>query len=55
MNVSANYTSAGEYRDLNDNVHTVTHTTKLSAEDREELENRIVEELYRIFTHYKNI
>ena len=44
-----------EYRDCKSNVHKVTHKTKLSAYDKEELENIIVEELYRIFTNNKKI
>lgn len=44
-----------EYYDCQSNVHRVTHTTKSSAYSKEELENIVVEELYRIFTNSKNI
>ncbi len=57
MNVKkkANFLSVSEYRDCKSNVHKVKHTTKLSDDNKEELENIIVEELYRIFTNTKNI
>jgi hypothetical protein len=50
-----NHNTVSEYRDCQSNVHRVTHTTKSSAYSKEELENIIVEELYRIFTKSKNI
>lgn len=55
LNNNTSFTGISEYCDCRSNVHRVTHTTKSSAYNKEELENIIVEELYRIFTNSKNI
>lgn len=56
MNLNnTSFTGVFEYCDCRSNVHRVTHTTKSSAYSKEELENIILEELYRIFTNSKNI
>lgn len=39
-----------EYTDIKNNTRKITHTTLYSAEEKQELENKIVEELYKIFT-----
>ena len=40
-----------EYSDIADNIKEVKHSVILSVEDRKEIEERIIEELYKIFTH----
>lgn len=40
-----------EYRDLSDKIKKVKHSVILNAEERKAEEEKIVEELYRIFTH----
>ena len=49
------FIGASEYMDCKSNVHKLTHMINTSEADREELENNITEELYRIFTGTKNI
>ena len=49
--LSENIEGCTEYSDIADNIKEVKHSVMLSAEDRKEMEERIVEELYRIFTH----
>ena len=39
-----------EYTDINNNTYQITHTVISSDEDKEQAENRIVEELYKVFT-----
>ena len=39
------------YTDISNNKKEVKHSVVLTAEDRRELEERIVDELCRIFTH----
>ena len=39
------------YTDISNNSKDVTHSVILSDDDRKETEERIAEELYRIFTH----
>ena len=40
-----------EYLDLHSNIHSVKHSVVLTESKRRELEERIVDELYRIFIH----
>lgn len=42
------------YIDISNHEREVKHSTVLNDNDKEELENEIVEELYRIFTHKSN-
>ena len=42
------------YTDVLNNERKVKHSMVLNDKDKEELENEIVEELYRIFTHKTN-
>lgn len=39
------------YTDISNNSKKVTHSVILSDDNRKEIEERIVEELYRIFSH----
>ena len=39
------------YTDISNNTKEVKHSVVFNAEQRKELEEQIVEELYRIFTH----
>lgn len=39
-----------EYKDKKGNTYTITNTVLLPPEEKERIENEIVEELYRIFT-----
>ena len=39
------------YTDISNNTKVVKHSTVINTEDRKEIEEQIVEELYRIFTH----
>ena len=39
------------YKDISNKIKKVTHSVVCNAEQRKELEEQIVEELYRIFTH----
>lgn len=39
------------YTDISNETKEVTHSVILSADNKKETEERIVEELYRIFTH----
>lgn len=39
-----------EYTDAKNNTYTITNTVLLTAEEKEQTENEIVEELYKIFT-----
>lgn len=39
------------YTDISNNTYAVKHSVILSTEHRKELEERIVEEIYRVFTH----
>ncbi|MCI5971043.1 MAG: hypothetical protein SOW78_02870 [Clostridia bacterium] len=39
------------YTDISNNIKEVKHSVVFNAEQRKELEEQIVEELYRIFTH----
>lgn len=41
-----------EYKDCKDNTHTVTHRVILTDADKRELEDKIVDDLYRIFTKH---
>lgn len=38
-----------EYTDIKNNTYKITHTILPSVEDKEQQENDIVEELYKIF------
>lgn len=49
LNTSVRTTGASEYRDCKSNVHTVKHSVIFSETDKRELEDKIVENLYRIF------
>ena len=40
-----------EYTDISNKVRKVKHSVVLSYEQQKELEEKIVDELYRIFTH----
>ena len=40
-----------EYIDVKGNTHEVTNTVLLTDDDRERIENEIVEQLYEIFMH----
>lgn len=40
-----------EYTDLSDKTREVKHSVIMNDEQRKEIEEQIVEELYRIFTH----
>ena len=40
-----------KFTDISNNIKEVKHSVVLNAEQRKELEEQIVEELYRIFTH----
>ena len=40
-----------KYTDLSNKTRNVKHSVVLSTEERKEIEEKIVEELYRIFTH----
>lgn len=42
------------YIDTANNKRTVTHTTIFTKEEKRELEDKIVEDLYRIFTNKAN-
>lgn len=39
------------YTDISNRIREVKHSVVFDAEQRKELEEQIVEELYRIFTH----
>lgn len=39
------------YTDISNKIKEVKHSVVFNAEQRKELEEQIVEELYRIFTH----
>lgn len=39
------------YTDISNKIKKVKHSVVFNAEQRKELEEQIVEELYRIFTH----
>ena len=39
-----------EYTDAKNNTYKITNTVLLTAEEKEQTENEIVEELYKIFT-----
>lgn len=39
-----------EYTDAKNNTYKITNTVLLSGENREETKNKIVEDLYKIFT-----
>lgn len=39
-----------EYTDAKNNTYTITNIVLLTAEEKEQAENEIVEELYKIFT-----
>lgn len=39
------------YTDIHNNEKDVKHSVVLTSEDKKELEERIVNELYRVFTH----
>jgi len=39
-----------EYTDVKGNVHRITNTVLLSDEEKQQLEDEIVEQLYEIFT-----
>ena len=39
-----------EYTDTNNNTHKITNTVLLTSEEKEQAEDEIVEELYKIFT-----
>ena len=38
-----------EYKDIKNNVYPITQTSRISESDREEIQSKIVEELYTIF------
>ena len=40
-----------KYTDISNKSKEVKHSTILTTEEKKELEERIVDELYRIFTH----
>ena len=40
-----------EYTDVKGNTHEITNTVLMNDDDKERLENEIVEQLYDIFTH----
>ena len=40
-----------KYTDISNKIKEVKHSVVLSAEQKKDLEEQIVEELYRIFTH----
>ena len=42
------------FRDVANNIRYVRHSTVFTEEERAELEEKIAEDLYRIFTHDKN-
>ena len=39
-----------EYTDEKNNTYKITNTVLLTSEEKEQIENEIVEELYKIFT-----
>ena len=39
------------YTDVSNNIKEVKHSVILNVEEKKELEEQIVDELYRIFTH----
>lgn len=39
-----------EYKDERNNTHKIINTVLLTSEEKEQAENEIVEELYKIFT-----
>lgn len=39
------------YTDISNNVRAIKHSTIVNSENKKELEERIVEEIYRVFTH----
>lgn len=39
-----------EYRDCKSNIHTIKHSVIFTEAEKRELEEKIVEDLYRIFT-----
>lgn len=43
-----------EYIDCKKNIHTVKHSVIFAEKEKWELEDKIVEDLYRIFTHSIN-
>lgn len=50
--VATTYTGKStEYTDISNKTKEVKHSVVLSNEERKMLEERVVEELYRIFTH----
>jgi len=53
LNNIANTKTIGvsKFTDISNNVKEVKHSVVFNAERRKELEEQIVEELYRIFTH----
>ena len=40
-----------QYTDLSDKIREVKHSVVFSAEEKQVIEERVVEELYKIFTH----
>ena len=40
-----------KYKDINNNTIKVKHSTVLTGTERREIEEKIVDELYKIFTH----
>ena len=45
-------TNADKYKDLSNRTHQITHSSViLNDEQRKEIEEKIVEDLYKIFTH----
>ena len=40
-----------EFTDVKGNTYEITNTVLMTDEDKERLENEIVEQLYEIFTH----
>ncbi len=42
---------SAEYEDIKNNTHKLSHSFVLGDEQRKEIEEQVVEELYRIFTH----
>ena len=39
-----------EYTDAKGNIHEITNTVLLTSEEKERIENEIVEQLYELFT-----
>lgn len=49
--IMANTENISNYTDIGNNIRLVKHSTIINSENKKELEERIVNEIYRVFTH----